>query len=189
MRNTSDTKNNSEENNSLSDEVIVHSGTLDNQDVMEKSHSASDTQQSVGENKKLVDILDKYGKPLYNQDVMENDKYVNGMFTLLTDLKQYRAAYSDLYAVYGENWKDYLNHYLTYGFYEKRNSFGYFDARAYAHRHPEAEKAAPGGVYRHCRRGGYRAAVLTAFIYILGLLFCRVLLYNIDSDPAIRKGV
>lgn len=40
----------------------------------------------------------------------------------LIDVKQYREAYADLDAAFGDNWDAYVDHYLTYGFREGRNA-------------------------------------------------------------------
>lgn len=65
----------------------------------------------------------------------------NNQESLILDVKAYKAAYSDLAAVYGDDWDAYLEHYLTHGIYEKRTKGALFDPLTYAASYSDVQAA------------------------------------------------
>lgn len=57
------------------------------------------------------------------------------------DVQNYRENYSDLNNAFGNDWKSYLDHYLTYGLSEGRDGGGMFDAVSYANRYEDLKEA------------------------------------------------
>ncbi|RAZ62275.1 vancomycin resistance protein, partial [Klebsiella oxytoca] len=59
----------------------------------------------------------------------------------LIDVAKYREEYADLDAAFGDNWDAYLNHYLTYGAKERRDTGTDFNALDYAGRYEDLQDA------------------------------------------------
>ena len=82
-----------------------------------------------------------------------------------------------------------MNHYIKYGFSEGRNSFGTFDARAYADRYPDL-KAAFGydvlALYKHYLRFG-RAEGRDASAAVAATSSYTCLLYTSTSHSFVSK--
>lgn len=55
-----------------------------------------------------------------------------GKQSVIIDVEAYKAAYSDLAAVFGNDWGAYIEHYLTFGVYEGRMEGALFDPLTYA---------------------------------------------------------
>ena len=59
----------------------------------------------------------------------------------LIDIVKYRDTYADLDEAFGDNWDAYLEHYLTYGAKEGRESGTGFNAVDYAERYEDLQEA------------------------------------------------
>ncbi len=59
----------------------------------------------------------------------------------ILNVEEYRKAYKDLQAVYGDDWDGYVDHYLTHGLYEGRDEGKLFDPWAYAEAYPDVKEA------------------------------------------------
>ena len=76
----------------------------------------------------------------------------------ILNVEEYRKAYKDLQAAYGDDWDGYVDHYLTHGLYEGRDEGKLFDPWAYAEAYPDV-KAAYGddanAIIQHYVNHGY----------------------------------
>ncbi len=59
----------------------------------------------------------------------------------ILNVEEYRKAYPDLQAAYGDNWDGYVDHYLTHGIYEGRDEGKLFDPWVYAESYPDVKAA------------------------------------------------
>ncbi len=59
----------------------------------------------------------------------------------ILNVEEYRKAYPDLQAAYGDNWDGYVDHYLTHGLYEGRDEGKLFDPWVYAESYPDVKAA------------------------------------------------
>lgn len=66
-----------------------------------------------------------------------NTLIASGNVNLIINVDAYRAAYSDLNAVFGDNTAAYVEHYLTAGIYEGRTQGVLFNPLAYAEAYPD----------------------------------------------------
>ena len=66
---------------------------------------------------------------------------LKGKENLIIDVQAYKAAYSDLAAVFGDNDDAYIEHYLTMGVYEGRTKGVLFDPLAYAEAYSDIGEA------------------------------------------------
>lgn len=61
--------------------------------------------------------------------------------SLIIDVEAYKAAYSDLAAIFGDDREAYINHYLTVGVYEGRTKGVLFNPLAYAAAYSDVKEA------------------------------------------------
>lgn len=58
----------------------------------------------------------------------------------ILDVAEYKRAYKDLQAAFGDDWDAYVDHYLTTGLYEGRDQGKLFDPWAYAEAYPDVKE-------------------------------------------------
>lgn len=85
-------------------------------------------------------VLNVSAAGVTNADYM-NALKKDGRESLIIDVEAYKAAYSDLAAVFGDDWGAYIEHYLTYGVYEGRMEGVLFDPLAYAEAYSDIKEA------------------------------------------------
>lgn len=71
----------------------------------------------------------------------------SGKENLILDVEAYKAAYSDLAAVFGDDRDAYFEHYLTYGIYENRMEGALFDPLTYAEAYGDIKAAYGDNVF------------------------------------------